>query len=394
MQLAERIQAKWSPVLSSLCHRAKNLYNLANYYVRQEFFIVGDVLTYYDLYFMLRGQLACQVLPAQTAQQVLQQVAGDWRSFFAANRAYRRDPGKFRGAPRPPRYKPRDGESMAFFTNQQCRIRNGWLLFPKKVGMSPVRTRVVRFQLVRVVPRGGYYVIEIVHEVTPAALSLDRRRALGIDLGVTNLVTAVNNVGLPPFAIRGGPAKSANQYYNKRLATLQSSAMLANCRGTTRRIEHLHRIRANKIGDIFHKASRVIVNFCIRHDIGTIAIGYNQGWKQACNLGPVRNQKFVQLPFLHLVRQVQYKAALQGITVVLVPEGYTSCCSFLDGEAVGLHGTYAGRRVRRGLFRSGTGTLLNADVNAAYNILRQAIPDAFADGIEGVGLHPVLVGLA
>ncbi len=394
MQLAERIQAKRSPALSSLCHRAKNLYNLANFYVRQEFFIVGDVLTYFDLCFMFRGLPACAALPAQTAQQVLRQVAGDWHSYFAACRAYRQDPGKFHGAPRPPRYKPRGGESLATFTSQQCRVRDGWLHFPKKAEIPPVRTRVARSQQVRVVPRGGYYVIEVVHDVVPVDIALNKRRALGIDLGVTNLVTAANNAGLPPFAIKGGPAKAANQYYNKRLAMLRSAATRANGRATTRRIERLHRYRANMISDIFHKASRIVVDYCARHDIGTIVIGYNPGWKQRCGLGPIGNQKFVGLPFDKLVRHIQYKAALVGITVVLVPEGYTSRCSFLDGEAIGRHSRYKGRRVRRGLFRSRSGTLLNADVNAAYNILRQGLPEAFADGIEDVGLHPVLVGLA
>ncbi len=394
MLLAERTQVKRSPALSALCHRAKNLYNLANFYVRQELFIVGDVLTYFDLCFMLRGQPACQALPAQTAQQVLRQVAADWYSFFAACRAYRQDPGKFRGAPRPPRYKPRGGESLAAFTNQQCCVRGGWLHFPKRSGLPPIRTRVTTCQQARVVPKGWYYVIEVMHDVTPADLGLDKRRALGLDLGVANLVTAANNAGLPPFAIKGGAAKSTNQFYNKRLATLRSAAMRANCRHTTRRMGRLHRSRANNVSDIFHKASRVIVNFCAKHDIGTIAIGYNPGWKQGCNLGRAGNQNFVNLPFHQLVQQVQYKAALLGITVVLVPEGYTSRCSFLDGEVVGPHARYAGWRVRRGLFRSGAGMLINADVNVAYNILRQAVPDAFADGIEGVGLHPVLVGLA
>ncbi len=103
---------------------------------------------------------------------------------------------------------------------------------------------------------------------------------------------------------------------------------------------------------------------------------------------------FVGLPFYKLYRQVQYKAALVGITTILVEERYTSRYSFLDGESVGQHARYAGRRVRRGLFQSGNGTIINADVNAAYNILQQAVPEAFADGIEGVGLHPVLVALA
>jgi putative transposase len=245
-----------------------------------------------------------------------------------------------------------------------------------------------------VVPKEGYYVIEVVYDVAPADLGLDKRRALGIDLGVSNLVTAANNAGLPPVAIKGGPAKSVNQFYNKRLARLRSAARRANGRDTTQRIERLHRAREYKIGDIFHKASRAVVNFCIQHDIGTIIVGYNPLWKQSCNLGRAANQKFIGLPLHTLIQQVQYKAALAGITTVLVGEGYTSRCSFLDGESIERHARYAGKRVRRGLFRSYDGRLINADINAAYNILRQRLPEAFAKGIEGIGLHPVLMGLA
>jgi putative transposase len=127
--------------------------------------------------------------------------------------------------------------------------------------------------------------------------------------------------------------------------------------------------------------------------IRPIVIGYNPRWKQECHLGGRTHQNFVQLPLLFLIRQVQYKAALAGIIVVLVDERYTSRCSFVGGESVGRQAQYADRRVRRGLFRSRGGRIINADVNAAYNILQKAFPEAFADRIESVGLHPVLLGL-
>ncbi len=163
VQLAERVQVRKTPTLSLLCHRAKNLYNLANYYVRQELFYLESVSTYYDLDFILHGQPAYQALPAQTAQQVLRQVAGDWRSFLAACKAYRDDPTKFLGVPRPPRYKSRGGESIAFFTSQQCKIIDGWLRFPRRAGLPRIQTRITHLQQVRVVPKGIYYVIEVVH---------------------------------------------------------------------------------------------------------------------------------------------------------------------------------------------------------------------------------------
>ncbi len=47
-----------------------------------------------------------------------------------------------------------------------------------------------------------------------------------------------------------------------------------------------------------------------------------------------------------------------------------------------------GKRINRGLFRSGNGTLIHADLNGSYNIIRKAIPEAFTNWIEGVGLHP------
>jgi putative transposase len=130
------------------------------------------------------------------------------------------------------------------------------------------------------------------------------------------------------------------------------------------------------------------------NNIGRILIGYNPNWKQRINLGKKNNQNFVALPFLTLLHQIRYKGELVGIIVDIVNEDYTSKCSFLDNEPIIKHKSYVGLRTTRGLFKSRNEQIINADCNGAYNIVRKAIPNAFgADGIEGVGLHPVLLKL-
>jgi putative transposase len=86
-----------------------------------------------------------------------------------------------------------------------------------------------------------------------------------------------------------------------------------------------------------------------------------------------------------------YKCELRGIKVIITEESYTSKCSFLDLEEIKKQENYAGKRVKRGLFKSANGTLINADVNGGYNILRKVFPNAFANGIEGVAVHPVII---
>jgi transposase len=39
---------------------------------------------------------------------------------------------------------------------------------------------------------------------------------------------------------------------------------------------------------------------------------------------------------------------------------------------------FTGKRIKRGLYKTSVGQLINSDVNAAYNILRKAIPNAFS----------------
>jgi putative transposase len=391
MQLSEQIQLKFSPALSVLCHKTKNLYNLAMYHYRQFYFALGEFINYYDLQEILKSSDAYKNLPAQTSQQILDLVIKSWRSYWKALQAYKRDPSKFVGKPRFPKYKPKNGEFIAIFTNQNARIRNNTIYFPKSCGLTPIKTRIKKFQQIRIIPQGIGYMCEVIYNREEQDLHLNKDHIIALDLGINNLVTMVNNIGITPMIIKGGIVKSINQHYNKHNAFLQSIKDKQGMGKQTKRQKRILRKRNNRIQDIFHTTSAWIINLCIQNNIGTIVIGYNEGWKQRAHMGTQNNQNFVQIPFAKLISMCEYKARLVGIQVITHEESYTSKCSFLDNEPIEEQRRYCGRRVYRGLFRSRNGILINSDVNGAYNIMRKVIPNALAEGIEGVVLNPILV---
>ena len=393
MRLSETIYINPSVQLSKLCHLAKNLYNLANWYVRQDFFKLNNFLNYYDLDYILKDKRAYRKLPSQTSQQILKLVNRNWRSYFRALEAFRANSIKFKNKPRIPRYKKKNGESIVIFTNQQCRIKEGYLHFPEKVNLKQTKTRIKeKLKEVRIIPLGIKYKIEIVYEKEEQDLGLNKNNVLSIDLGLNNLITAVNNIGLDPIIIKGKVIKSINQYYNKQLAHYRSVENKKSNFQDTKRIQRLHLKRHNKINAIFHRISRFLIDYCVENNLGTIIIGYNHGWKQNINIGKKNNQKFVQIPFLRLINQVKYKSELIGITVITINESHTSKCSFLDNEEIRHHKKYIGKRISRGLFRTSNGTLINADVNASYNIMKKVFPNSVkVDGIEVFGLIPQVI---
>ena len=376
--------------IGKLSHLSKNLYNEANYAIRQGFFKNGKLIGYNDLNRLMQDSENYRSLPAQTAQQILRMLDRSWKSFFKAIREWKKHLGKFPGKPKPPHYKEKDGEHILVFTNQQCRIRDGVLRFPKLMKME-VHTRLEKVNLreVRIVPVGTGYNVEIVYEKEVRGQGIGKpQKIMGIDVGVRNLVTIGNNIPEEGIAVRAGLLKSINQFYNKENARLRSINDLQGRKTMTRRLQRLIITRNRKIRDIMHKVSKSIVEYAKSRNIDTIVIGHNDGWKQSANMGRVNNQNFVQLPFNTLIQQIKYKAEEHGINVIVQDESHTSKCSFLDNESVEHHDAYMGKRIRRGVFQSANGKLIHADLNGSYNIIRKAIPEAFTNWIEGVGLHP------
>jgi putative transposase len=93
-----------------------------------------------------------------------------------------------------------------------------------------------------------------------------------------------------------------------------------------------------------------------------------------------------------LVNQFAYKCQDAGIRFVTVEEAYTSGTSVLDGEQPITENYDKSRRVKRGLFKW-SGGFVNADVNAACQIIKKVSPNAFADGVEAEDLQPVILNI-
>ncbi|WP_292485838.1 transposase, partial [Methanohalobium sp.] len=376
--------------LSWLCHISKNLYNQANFIVKQSLNDEGDWVRYEELNKQLKGTENYSILPTQTAQQTLKLMDKNWKSFFQSIKDWKKNPENYYSKPNPPKYKKKNGENILTFTNQQCRIKNGVIKFPKKTNLQ-VETRLqddTKLNQVRILPMGVGYKCEIVYEKGLETPNLNEEKIASIDLGINNIVTMVNNIGEKPIVIKGGVAKSINQFYNKKAGKLKSIYDKLGIKNS-KKLKKLYHKYKMKINDFFHKASKTIVDFCVKYNIGTLVIGYNEGWKQEVDMGKRNNQKFTQIPFHRLLEQLKYKAEDVGLKVIEQEESYTSKCSFLDGEPVERRTSYIGKRIKRGLFQSSNGIIINADVNGAYNIMKKAIPDL--DGIEGVALHPVSI---
>ena len=372
-------------ILDKYAHLSNNVYNQALYRFRQAFF-KGKWLSYEKLDKSFKqsfNQKDCMLYRSMKsvhlAQQILKLVNQNMTSWNKARKAYLKAPQKFTGKPKIPKYKPKGGKNIVIVDNQTAKLRaNGIVEIPVidslKIKLQHKETN--KIQQVRVIPKNNTFVIEIVYKTNKV-----------IDYKEDN----------------GRPLKSVNQYYNKQKARLTRIYDLSKQNRNTKRLNKLDFYRNQKMLKFAHEASKRIVEIALSHELNTIVIGKNKGQKRSSNMGKRINQNFIGIPHQKMIEMIVYKANLAGIVVIQANEDYTSQTSFLDNEVpINQNGDKARkrkglspvkRRIKRGLFKSNKGILINADVNGALQILRKVVPNAFADGIDGIGLVPVKLNL-
>lgn len=376
---------------SNLCFLSKNLYNSTLFNIRKHYFESKKYLNLKDSYHLIKNSTDYKNLPAKISNQVIKLVDKNFKSFFSLlkNKEIKN---------RIPKYLDKNGKFITIYEKGAISSRSF-----KKDGNIKLSKTNIEFHTkvndfkdidqVRIVPRIGYYVIEVVYTIPDKQLKIDNKKYGSIDIGLNNLATVTFNDGSKPLIFNGRPLKSINQYFNKKKSDIQSKLEKVNKVKKSKRINKLNLKRTNKINDYLHKTSKKLVNHLVSNNINTLIIGKNNNWKQDINIGRVNNQNFVQIPHYKFIEMLKYKCKIEGINVILQEESYTSKCSFLDNEDVKKHLHYLGKRIKRGLFKTSTGKLINADVNGSYNIMKKAIPNLFKDGIEGLSVNPIKINI-
>ena len=330
-----------------------------------------------------------RALPAQVSQTALRKTAEAWLSYCRAAKGYSENPDSYSGRPKSPK-RPSGDEETACFTNQSARLRKigdrTYVSFPKSdvtVEVGALEGRLVKTE---VKPTAGGYEILVTTETADPEPTVPEnpKRIMGIDFGVGNLMAVANNCGLVPFLVKGEPIKAMNQWSCKRGAKLESELSKGDGSGKgSKALNAIRRKRSDVLSDYFYKASHLVCRRAAEAGIEVIVVGRNRGWKSGINLGRANNQTICMIPYEKLLRALRSTASKYGIPVIEVEESYTSKASALDMDFLPEYGKtdggaeFSGERKKRGLYVSGEGKKINADVNGAANIIRKAFPNAF-----------------
>jgi IS605 OrfB family transposase len=380
---------EWFAYCQEMTSASRSLYNTVQFTQRQGFFYGWGTQSQKSLDVMFKSDSNYAAMPAKVAQLVLKQNADAWSAYFKAIDAYKLEPEKFTGYPKPPSYI--DDKNLVKFNYQAVskkEFKKGYIV----PSMSPIRIPVkpgLKFDdlcEVRIVPLTGCFVIEIVYEILEKSeffCSLNPELAASIDIGLDNLATIVfSDPTIQPIAVNGKPLKSANQFYNKQLARFRG--FLPDGRGTSIRIQNIVRHRNNFVDSYLHQSTKMIVDELVKKGVRRVAIGKNSQWKTSVNIGKRNNQAFTQIPHARFLEILTYKLEKVNITVKVGEESYTSKASLIDWDIIPtfdpnnkIKNTFSGKRVKRAWYVSKDGFRIHADVNGAFNIGRKVIPNSF-----------------
>ena len=374
-------------ILRELTHTAKNLYNQAVYNIRQHYFDEEKYLSYVDNNKLLKSSDNYKILNSNMAQQILKEADGAFKSFFGLLKAKAK--GEYKEKIKLPKYLPKN--SFTTLVVGFVRLNKNSFILPYsqsyKKNHKPIKINIPPLLLdktikeIRIIPKfnARFFEIQYTYQVNEKQRNLNKNNALAIDLGINNLATCVTSMG-KSFIVDGKKLKSINQWFNKYNAKLQSIKDKQGYGKTlTTRQKTIWNKRNNRVNDYLSKAARIIINYCLENDIGILVCGYNNDFQRDSDIGKKNNQNFVNIPFSKFLWKLEYLCKFYGIEFLIQEESYTSIASFFDMDEIPEfkkevkdNYSFSGKRIKRGIYKTSKGKIINADVNGALNILRKS----------------------
>ena len=417
---------KYFPFILEQLEQCKKISNSATFIIRQNFFFnktkdskgneVRKYIKYNDMDRIFkrdRTELYRSLIYVQSVQQILRKVHSSFESFFKAIKDYKKNKSNYKGRPKLPKYKSSKYDEL-IITNQNFKQNEKVLNFKgslKELSFTMYnngKANQVMFKY-----NGLDIDVFIIYEDEKTIVNKqvvncieDDSRIISIDLGLNNLVTITNNIGIRSVIINGKGLKSKNIYYNYQIGKYQSILATVNEKDKKKKSYKSNRLtrlkvkRNNIMNDYIHKTTRYIINYCKENLIDTIVIGNNKFQKQNKRKKQIRGLKnFIQVPIKRIIEQLRYKLEYEDINLIETEESYTSKTSFLDNEVPSKETIAKGKRIKRGIFKRPNGEYVNSDINGSLQILSKVISTKLLEKLRkvvssnGLALNPLKIAL-
>lgn len=366
---------KSHPMYSKLEHmsrKANNLYNQCVYFAKNSQNLSEDLKnldkamkSFSDEHDNYRsfGYASC-------AQQVLRLFHQNLRGYFASIKDYKKNPKKYTGRPRFPKFCKSGERFQVIFTNQTAKLDDQVVniaprTFENKLSIKLRTTSIKKLCQVVFSPRNNYFLAYVIYEVEDATVSQKSNKVAAIDIGLKNLATVTFSEEDDPILYRSDLMK-LNHDFNQLTSEYVSILKKTQNKDTSKRRKRYSEKYSGLVEDRLHKISRAIINDLSHRGVSTLVVGKNTGQKINSRL-----KNFVQVPLFRLIEMIKYKAESVGIECVLTEESYTSGTSFLDNELPTKEFYDKSRRKYRGLFLSNDSRRINADVNASFQSMKK-----------------------
>ena len=384
---------------------AKEIYNYANYIIRQLFFkksgkenfsldfineypelaedfniYISEKLQFTSTFYRIIckfSRIKKYSINSKMVQNIVDILKRDWKSYWKLLKL--KIGGKYDKKVNIPKYKKK--YSVVEYNPQvisKNKLKNGYIGTSKmNEGFKiPNFYKEYTCKSARSLWKNDFLYMEIIYEKeVPEKRKI--KKVAAVDLGGKILMSIAYNFNRRGISISANMLRSLNHYYNKMIGTMTS--LLPKGIRISKAIQNLWRKRDEQVRNLLgYYANKLIKEFKLI-GIDKFIIGKNKEQKQEIDLhSKLENRNFCMIPFNKLVEILKYKCEENGIECMEQEESYTSKASFLDNDFIPVYGSedkkyeFSGWRNGRTYKIKGKNQRIHADLNGALNIMRKA----------------------